>query len=384
MNREARQVPGISRAFIHWRRLVAINAAIIIGYAIYKIVHDVPDMEYVHLLVGYHFGFTKRALIGAIVSLGADRVPPWLVYVLGSTALLATAGLYLLLFKKTFGFSQASAPLLVFIMGSPFFLKNFVKTIGYFDIYGCMFAIVMLLIPARSIAFVVLAACGSIALILIHHIHMLLYVPAIAAVVVIRYYCNGHPSKPDIAVGAAMAGLVSAVFIAVQIYGNVPVSQAEFSQFLRSRMGNGGAATDALSFAYIWFRTLPDEISETWKTMPTNLSTAWAYPILIALHAPLIRYFRDSIRALTSPHHRRVVLAALVLISLGYLVICVTVFDYARWVSSWAVCMMLMLHAVKQLPASGPVALIAEDDKRALACAIVLTAIPRVGIIRPF
>ncbi len=34
MNQEARHVPGISRAFIHWRRLVAINAAIIIGYAI--------------------------------------------------------------------------------------------------------------------------------------------------------------------------------------------------------------------------------------------------------------------------------------------------------------------------------------------------------------
>ncbi|MES2603162.1 MAG: hypothetical protein V4602_20370 [Pseudomonadota bacterium] len=372
-----------SRAFIHWRRLIAINAAIILGYTIYKIVHDVPDIEYVHLLVGYHFGFTKRALIGAIVSFGADQVPPWLVYVLGSSALLATAGLYLLLFKKTFGFSQATAPLLVFIAGSPFFLKNFVKTIGYFDIYGCLFAIVMLLVPARSFAFVALAACGSIALILIHHIHMLLYVPAIAAIVVVRYYLNRH-SKPDLALGAAMAVLVSAVFVTVQIYGNVPVSQAEFSQYLRSRMNNGGAATDALSFAYIWFRTLPDEISETWRTMPENLSTAWAYPILIALHAPLIRYFRDSIRVLSSPLHRRIVFAALMAISLGYLVICVTVFDYARWVSSWAVCMMLMLHAVKQLPASGPVPPIALDDKRALGCAIILTAIPRVGIIRPF
>ena len=369
--------------FVHWRRLIAINAAIILGYAIYKIVRDVPDIEYVHLLVDYHFGFTKRALVGALVSLGADRVPPWFVYGLGGTALLAAAGLYLHLFKRTFGFSQATAPLLVFIAGSPFFLKNFVKTIGYFDIYGCLFAMVMLLVPARSLAFVALAACGSIALILIHHIHMLLYVPTIAAIVVVRYYL-GHMSKPDLALGAAMTGIVSVVFATVQVYGNVPVSQAAFSQYLSSRMGDGGAATDALSFAYIWFRTLPDEISETWRTMPKNLSTAWAYPILIALHTPLIRYFRDSIRALASPHHRRVVLAALAAISLGYLVICVTVFDYARWVSSWAVCMMLMLHAVKQLPASGPVAPIALDDKRALGCAIVLTIIPRVGIIRPF
>ena len=374
----------IDRAFIHWRRLIAINAAIILGYAIYKIVHDVPDIEYVHLLVDYHFGFTKRALIGALISFGTDRVPPWLVYGLGGVALLTTAGLYLQLFKRTFGFSQATAPLFVFIAGSPFFLKNFVKTIGYFDIYGCLFAIVMLLVPARTFAFVALAACGSIVLILIHHIHMLLYVPAIAAIVVVRYYLNGHMTRASLALGVAMAGIVSVVFAAVQIYGNVPVSQAEFSQYLGSRMGHGGAATDALSFAYIWFRTLPDEINETWRTMPANLSTAWAYPILIALHAPLIRYYYDSIRALASPLHRRVVVAALVAISLGYLVICVTVFDYARWVSSWAVCMMLMLHAVKQLQASGPVTPIALDDKRTLGCAIVLTVIPRVGIIRPF
>jgi len=384
MNPDARHAPMTSGAFVHWRRLIAINAAIIIGYAIYKIAHDTPRLEYVHLLVDYHFGFTKRALIGALVSLGTDRVPRGMVYVLGGTALLATAGLYLLLFKRTFGFSQASAPLLVFIAGSPFFLKNFVKTIGYFDIYGCLFAIVMLLVPARSLAFVVLAACGSIVLIFIHHIHMLLYIPTIAVIVVMRYYLVQRPQRTELIFGAAMAGVIGIAFAAIQTYGNVQVSPEEFTRYIGNRVGSGMNVTDALEFAFIWHRTLGDEIRETWKAMPTNLSTAWVYPILIALHAPLIRYFRDSIRALTSPDHRRVVLAALVAISLGYLVICVTVFDYARWVSSWAVCMMLMLHAVKQLPASVPVAPIALDDKRTLGCAIILTAIPRVGTVRPF
>lgn len=370
--------------FIHWRRLIIINAAVIAGYAIYKIVHDVPDLEYIHLLVNYHFGFTKRALIGAGVGLFIDRVPPWTVHVLGSGMLLATIGLYLRLFQKTFGFSQATAPLFVFVAGSPFFFKNFVKTIGYFDIYGCLLAIVMLLVPARSFVFVVLAACGSIALVLIHHIHMLLYVPTVAAIVVIRYYLNGHGRRLDIALGIAMAASVLATFAAVQIYGNVPVSEAEFSRHLTSRMGPGGSSTEALNFAYIWHRTFADEVHETWKNMPKNLSTAWVYPILIALHAPLIRYFRKSIQALASPLHRRMIVAALAAICLGYLVICVVVFDYARWVSSWAVCMMLMLHAVRQLPMNRPVDLIALDDRRALGCAIVLAPIPRVGIIRPF
>lgn len=370
--------------YTHWRRLIVINAGVILGYAIYKIVHDVPDIEYVHLLVNYHFGFTKRALIGALISLGTDRVPAWVVYALGGTILLTTIGLYLRLFQKTFRFTQATAPLFCFIIGSPFFFKNFVKTIGYFDIHGCTLAIVMLLVPARSFAYVVLAAAGSIVLILIHHIHMLLYIPTIAATVVMRYYLAQHRSKADLILGGAAAAAIAAAFIAVLVYGNTPVSPEEFAQYIASRVGSGGDPANALSFAFIWHRPLAEEIRETWATMAHNLSTAWVYPLLIALHAPLIRYYRDTIKALPSPLQRRVVIAALALITLGYLVICLVVFDYARWVSSWAVCMILMLHAVKQLPADKSVPPIALDDRWALGCAMLLTVIPRVGIIRPF
>jgi hypothetical protein len=42
-----------------------------------------PCVPYIHLLVDYHFGFTKRALIGAVVSLFAREVPVWLVFALG-------------------------------------------------------------------------------------------------------------------------------------------------------------------------------------------------------------------------------------------------------------------------------------------------------------
>ena len=47
---------------------------------------------------------------------------------------------------------MSNLPLFVFMAGSPFFLKNFMHTLGHFDIYGCAFAIGLLLIPARSIA----------------------------------------------------------------------------------------------------------------------------------------------------------------------------------------------------------------------------------------
>src|SRR5437868_3886682 len=170
-----------------WRLMLAINVAVLIGVFWHKITLP-PYVPYIHLLVDYHFGFTKRALIGAIVSLFTAEVPVWLVFVLSGTVWLVTAGLFVRLFRRTFGFEQRHLPLFIFMAGSPFFLKNFMHTLGHFDIYGCLLAICLLLVPARSIVFVISAALGSMILILIHHIHLLMYVPTIAIIVVLRYY----------------------------------------------------------------------------------------------------------------------------------------------------------------------------------------------------
>jgi hypothetical protein len=363
----------------HWRRLIAINVALLVGYLIYKAIRDNPPYPYIHLLVDYHFGLTKRALIGAMISQFTTKVPVWLVFALGSAIIVITFALYLRLFRKTFGFSDATTPLFVFIAGSPFFFKSFVQTIGYFDIYGCAFAIVVLLVPARSFAFVVFAAAGSIVLLLIHHIHMLLYIPTVAAIVVMRYYLVRKAPLAERASGFAFACGIAAAFIAMQFFGNVDVSLQEFERHILSRVGAGGEKAAPLTYAYVWFRTAPEEARDTWIMLPTNLKVLPFNVALFALHIPLIRYFRDSVRALDSLLHRRLVLAAIASITLGYLAIFATVFDYPRWLSSWAVCMVLILHAVKQLPASAIVPLIAPDDKRALALAICLTFIPRLA-----
>jgi hypothetical protein len=60
------------------------------------------------------------------------------------------------------------------------------------------------------------------------------------------------------------------------------------------------------------------------------------------------------------------------------------VFDYSRWISNWAVCMFLILHAVKTLPGSKPVPPIPADDRGAVTLGWIMTLIPRVGIVRPF
>jgi hypothetical protein len=365
-----------------WRLMLVVNVAVLVGVFLHKIALP-PFVPYIHLLVDYHFGFTKRALIGAIVGLFDAKVPVWLVFALGGAVWLLTAALFVQLFRRTFGFDEKHWPLLVFIAGSPFFLKNFMHTLGHFDIYGCLFAIVLLLIPARSLAYVLLAALCSTVLILIHHIHLLMYVPTIAAIAVLRYYLVQGVSRQNVAVGIALLAAVGMLFLAAQFTGTMAVPEPEFTAYLRSRMADP-SRNDLLGFAYIWYQPLAKEVSETWEKLPHNLLGVPVFALLIWLHTPLWRYFRDLVAALSIEAHRRIVVAAIILVSLAYLVMFAMVFDYSRWISNWAVCLFLILHAVKMLPASRDVPLISTDDRKTMVFGWIVTLIPKVGIVRPF
>jgi hypothetical protein len=48
------------------------------------------------------------------------------------------------------------------------------------------------------------------------------------------------------------------------------------------------------------------------------------------------------------------------------------------------VCLFLILHAVKTLPASHIVPPIPADDRKATVFGWLVTVVPRVGIVRPF
>src|ERR1700710_2526387 len=99
-----------------WRPMLAVNVAVVIGVFLYKITRE-PFVPYIHLLVDYHFGFTKRALIGAVVALVTSKVPVWLVFALSGAVWLVTAGLFVKLFRRAFGFDDAHLPLFVFMAG---------------------------------------------------------------------------------------------------------------------------------------------------------------------------------------------------------------------------------------------------------------------------
>ena len=365
-----------------WRLMLAVNVAVVTGVFFYKLARP-PYVPYIHLLVDYHFGFTKRALIGAIVSLFVAKVPVWLVFALAGGAWLVTLWLFIVLFRRTFGLGEQNLPLFVFTAGSPFFFKNFMHTLGHFDIYGCAFALGLMLVPARSVAFVVLAALAAMILILIHQIHLLMYVPTIAVIVVLRHYLLAGLNRSNLLIGAASVLGVGLLFAAAQFYGSVTVPPEAFVHYLQGRMAEP-SRTDLLGFSYIWYQPLAKEIHDTWQRMPSNLLGVPVYALLIWLHTPLWIYFVNLIRALREEFHRRIVIAAIAMVSAAYLIIFAIVFDYSRWVSNWVVCLFLILLAVKALPASREVPPISAGDRTTSVLGWIVTILPRVGIVRPF
>jgi hypothetical protein len=365
-----------------WRLMLAVNVAVIAAVFIHKILLP-PYVPYIHLLVDYHFGFVKRALIGAVVSLFTAKAPVWLVFALGGVVWLITAGLFVKLFRRTFGFDDAHMPLFVFTAGSPFFLKNFMHTLGHFDIYGCLLSIVLLLVPAKGVGFVLLAALFSVVLVLIHHIHLLMYVPTIAVIVVLRHYLAVGINRTNLTIGIASGLGLGALFLGLQFWGTMPIPQADFVAYLKTRLADP-ARTDLLGFSYIWYQPLAKEVSDTWARMPTNILGVPVFALLIWLHSPLWRYFSDLVRWLASDAHQRIVVAGIVGVSAAYLIMFVMVFDYSRWISNWAVCLFLIMHAVKTLPSSKEVSSIAGDDRKTGILGWIVTLIPRVGVVRPF
>jgi len=228
-----------------------------------------------------------------------------------------------------------------------------------------------------------LATLFSMILVLIHHIHLLMYVPVIATIVVLRFYLVQRVSRLSIITGVVALAATGLLFIAAQFYGTMAVPEADFANYLRGRMADP-SRTDLLSFTYIWYQPLSKEVADTWARLPHNSLGIPVFALLIWLHTPLWRYFASLIAALSIDTHRRIVIAAITIVSLAYLVMFAMVFDYSRWISNWAVCLFLILHAVKTLPASRDVALISGDDRKTTIFGWIVTLIPRVGIVRPF
>jgi len=210
-----------------------------------------------------------------------------------------------------------------------------------------------------------------------------MYVPAIAVIVLLRHYLTVGIGRLNLAVGVISVLALGALFVALQFWGTMPIPEVEFVAYLKTRMADP-ARTDLLGFSYIWYQPLAKEISDTWARLPSNVLGVPVFALLIWLHSPLWRYFADSVRSLASDFHRRTVVAGIIAVTAAYLIMFAIVFDYSRWISNWAVCLFLILHAVKTLPSTQAVPPISGNDRKTGILGWIVTLIPRVGVIRPF
>ena len=364
-----------------WRIMFVANVCLMAALFIYKIKFSSPDLQYTLLLADYHFGFMKRALIGALAGLVFPELPTWAPYALGTAIWFANLGVFVMLFDKVFGLRR-EMPLFVFTIASPLFLKNFIQTLGYYDIYGCLLATIFLLVPARSAVYVLSAAAAAVVLLVIHHLHMLLYIPTLIVIVAFRYYLVRPIRRADLLIAGASLVLLAAVFLFLQFAGSPAVPIEQLEAYMNSRMT--GPPLRGTIWVAIFYRTVGEELHDTWSFMSTNLLRFPVYIAVVALHWPLIRLFRSIIEDLASPLHRRLVVAAIAAVSLGYVIIFAVIFDYSRWVASWATCMILLLLATKQLATACGTSTASFGERRARGFAWILTFVPRLGTVTPF
>jgi len=366
-----------------WGFLLAINVAIMVILFYNKIFNDYSENQYSFLLATYHFGFAKRAFVGSVLALFESKVHYSDLLIMGGALCLLTAALFVVMFKRTFGFGADRLQLFVFTFGSPFVFKNFIFTLGYFDIFGCLFAIIMMLLPVNAL-FPLLVTAGCIILLLIHHLHFLLYLPTIAFIWIVRIYCLRSFSAGDLMTTGASAVVIAGLAFALMFFGTPPVPAETMNNDMLAR------AADPLTLISMgaWYSTIAGEMHNTAQMWPAQLQRMPLVVLLIAAHWPLGAFMRRLIAGTSNRTHRGIAITAIAVISVAYVIICVVAYDYARWLSNWGVCMILCLHAIAMLHrASGatPPSFVAPAQEKWIDIfGFIVTALPRVGVIKVF
>jgi hypothetical protein len=238
--------------------------------------------------------------------------------------------------------------------------------------------LIALALPLNALYLTVVGALCMF-LLFVHHVHFLLYVPTIGMIALLRHRAEARLDMAHFAPLVVVALAVLAAFVFLAFFVRPQVSPDVFLEAMRER------ARDPLDpgVLQLWYSTIGQELQLTLDYMPVNMRRLPIYAAVIALHVPLMTYFAAAIRALEYRVDRLLVLGGLAGITAGYIVICIVIFDYSRWVSSWAVCMMLMMFVVRLLPSREAPSMIAPTPRNA-ALAWIITVIPRLGISKPF
>jgi hypothetical protein len=342
------------------------------------------DSEYAHRLVSYDHGLIRRGLVGEIYSLFASRVSPWAVDTEGFVTVMVASLLGWMVFTRTFRVAPVQKlAIACFVFGSPFLFKNYLGTLGKFDVLGACVAMLAALLPLRAYTFVLVGALSAV-LLLVHHINATLFVPAIYGALLIRALAASWlPARTVILIITCSLVALAALFFALVVFANPSVSQEEFRILMRSH----ATAPVPDWVASMWFSTFPEEITKTRLMLSINIVRFPVYLALIAVHWPIVRFARRRLAdsTLASPASARPFQLVLAVVIASYIVTMIVAFDYARFVSDLVFCLAL-LTAVEMSSVAGPITDASDfkfDDTRVILLAVVVATIPWVGMITP-
>jgi hypothetical protein len=365
----------------------AIAALNVVSASILLAVHfafQTRDSEYAHRLVSYDHGLIRRALVGEIYSLFVSRVSPWQVDMEGFVSVAVAICLGWLVFTRTVRVGPAhKLAIACFVFGSPFLFKNYLGTLGKFDVLGACVAMLAALLPLRAFTFVAVGVLSAI-LLMVHHINATLFVPVIYGIVFIRALAASWlpPRALVFLVISSLAALAVLFFVLVN-FANPPISEQEFTVLLRSH----ATAPVPDWVASMWFSTFAEELRKTRLMFPINIVRLPVYVILVAVHWPIIHFARRRLAAsaLANQTSARVFQLVLAVILASYIVTMIVAFDYARFISDY-VFSLVLLTAVQISSVAGPITDASDfrlNDARVIVLAVVVAAIPWVGMITP-
>jgi hypothetical protein len=330
-------VPESRSAGLQLYVMVAISATICIGLLVYKSRDPNPIYQYLRLLASYEFGLIKRALIGELFTLSGATLAPFHAFWLGVASWVTALTLFLVAFRRIFGLSHETLLLFVFMACSPFFFKNFAFANGYLDIYGCIVALIALLLAPNLVSLLVVGLL-AIVLLFIHHLHLLLYIPTILIIVGLRYYARWGPDPRFVVCGAIICLALLAVSIRLIFFGTPPVTLEVFTEALRRRDPNFSDPQFMVAVEQLWYLTLSERIHNTPNVLPRQAKRLPVYVALVLIHYPLIACYIQTIRNLATRELRVLTTLAAIAISAAYPLIFISMHDYSRVLSDWAVC----------------------------------------------
>ena len=364
--------------------MLALDCIIAPAVLLYTVFIDSPRYPgYMHLLVTYHFGFVRRAFIGSVLSWFTDAVPLWSVYVIAIAAWIVTLALFVAGFRKVYGFKPREFSVICFRRRLAVLFQEFCRRARAFRYLRLSLGAgrtahsggSALSAPDRG-RLRRAGADPSPAFFALYPDHRLYRV------------CSLRPVAGFFDCKAAMASSSfywsAPLFWRRRVLGRMPVPQETFLAYVRSR---APSIRSIHRMRGCGIRRLAQEMHATWERLGGHALRFPVYAILIALHSPG--------RPLSESHDRRAADAAHAaqLRSSRWrrsrsptFRSALSSHDYARWVSSWAVCMFLAMHAIRLLPSTATenAPPLAPNNKTNLVLGWIVAAIPRVGVTIPF